>query len=53
MYSNNILNFQVSTTILYACKMKVWKLIEQPSYVCVFVCVCMCECVLGTIYKRR
>ena len=28
MYSNNILNFQVSTTILNACTKRVWKLIE-------------------------
>ena len=30
MYSNNILNFQKSTTILNACTKKVWKLIECP-----------------------
>ena len=28
MYSNNILNFQESMTILNACTKKVWKLIE-------------------------
>ena len=28
MYSNNIVNFQESTTILNACTKKVWKLIE-------------------------
>ena len=32
MYSNNILNFQESTTILNACIKKVWKLIEGTSY---------------------
>ena len=34
MYSNNILNFQESTTILNACtkKKKVWKLIECTTY---------------------
>ena len=31
MYSNNILDFQESTTILNVQK-KVWKLFEQPSY---------------------
>ena len=31
MYSNKILNFQVSTTILNACT-KVWKLIEVTTY---------------------
>ena len=33
MYSNNIVNFQVSTTILNACTKKVWKLIEYTTYV--------------------
>ena len=32
MYSNNILNFQESTTILYACPNKVWELIECTTY---------------------
>ena len=32
MYSNNILNFQESTTILNACTKKVWKLIECTVY---------------------
>ena len=30
MYSNNILNFQESMTILNACTKKVWKLIKAP-----------------------
>ena len=33
MYSNNILNFQESTTILYTCTKKVWKLIECSTYI--------------------
>ena len=32
MYSNNILNFKVSTTILDACTKKVWKLIKGTTY---------------------
>ena len=32
MYSNNILNFQESMTILNACPKKVWKLIECTTY---------------------
>ena len=32
MYSNNILNFQESRTILNACTKKVWKLIECTTY---------------------
>ena len=32
MYSNNIVNFQESTTILNACTQKVWKLIECTTY---------------------
>ena len=35
MYSNNILNLQVSMTIFNACtKKKVWKLIEFSMYIC-------------------
>ena len=33
MYSNNILNFQESITILNACTKKVWKLIECTTYI--------------------
>ena len=33
MYSNNILNFHKSTTILNACTKKVWKLIEGTTYI--------------------
>ena len=33
MYSNNILNFQESTTILNACTKIVWKLIECTTYI--------------------
>ena len=33
MYSNNIVNFQESSTILNAHKKKVWKLIVCPSYI--------------------
>ena len=32
MYSNNILNFQESMTILNACTKKIWKLIEGTTY---------------------
>ena len=39
MYSNNILNFQESTTILNAHTKKVWKLIIYTLYVCLCVCV--------------
>ena len=33
MHIYNILNFQESTTILNACTNKVWKLIEDTSYI--------------------
>ena len=39
MYSNNIVNFQESTTILNSCTKIVWKLIESTSYIkttCIF-----------------
>ena len=43
MYSNNILNFQESTTILNSCTIKVWKPIVYISYVClVYVCMYVC-----------
>ena len=37
MESNNILNFQKSTTILDACTKIVWKLIEGTSYICIYI----------------
>ena len=33
MYSNNIVNFQESTTILNACTKKVWKIVEDTTYI--------------------
>ena len=36
MYSNNIVNFQESMTILNACTKKVWKLIEGTTYELLF-----------------
>ena len=55
MYSNNIVNFQESTTILNACTKKVWKLIEGTTYmyiyiyiyIYIYVCVCVC------VYNRN
>ena len=32
MYSNNIVNFEESTTILNACAKKIWKLTESTTY---------------------
>ena len=37
IYSNNILNFQESTTILNAHTKKVWKLIEYTTYICLWL----------------
>ena len=60
MYSNNIVNFQESTTILNAHTKKVWKVIICTSYihiyiykfslVCMCVCVCVCVCIYIYIY---
>ena len=36
MYSNNIVNFQESMTILNACTKNVWKLIECTTYMDIF-----------------
>ena len=41
MYSNNILNFQESTTILNTCTKKVWKLIECTTYMIIFIQLCI------------
>ena len=58
MYSNNILNCQVSMTILNACTKKVWKLIEGttnilksditfvPTWYCGMYELCQCKCVI-------
>ena len=35
MYSNNIVNFQESTTSLNACTKKVWKLIKGTTYIAI------------------
>ena len=37
MYSNNIVNFQESTTILNACTNEVWKLIEYTTYIFIYI----------------
>ena len=37
MYSNNILNFQKSTTILNACTKKVWKFIVCTLYIYIYL----------------
>ena len=44
MYSNNILNFQESKTILNACTKKLWKLIESTTY--------LKYVVLGSLYLK-
>ena len=45
MYSNNILNFQESTTILNARTKKGWKLIVCTSYIYIYIYICVCVCV--------
>ena len=37
MYSNNIVNFQESMTILNACTKKVRKLIESTTYIYIYI----------------
>ena len=37
MYSNNIVNFQESTTMLNACTKKVWELIEATTYIYIYI----------------
>ena len=56
MYSNNIVNFQESMTILNACTIKVWKLIECTTYVKEELCICLSKyvyvCVFVCIYVK-
>ena len=42
MYSNNIVNFQESTTILNACTKKSGNLLKASR---IYVCACVCVCV--------
>ena len=49
MYSNNIVNFQESTTILNTfTKKKVWKFSECTTYIYIYIYIyiymCVCEC---------
>ena len=44
LYSNNIVNFEESTTILNACTKKSGNLLSAPR-ICVCVCVCARVCV--------
>ena len=53
MYSNNILNFQESTTILNAHTKKVWKLNVCPSYLNIFVCTNLLFCLLHPFLYLR
>ena len=46
MYSNNILNFQETTTILNANTKKVWKPIVCTSYIYIICFICLCCCTL-------
>ena len=45
MYSNNILNFQESMTILNACTKNVRKLIECTTYIYIFIYTYVCVCI--------
>ena len=53
MYSDNILNFQESTTILNAGSKEVWQLIDGTTYMCECVCVCMCVRTLVCVFVER
>ena len=58
IYSNNIVNFQVSTTILNACTKKVWKPIEGNTYIllialCEMNINCCRRCLWCNGYRRR
>ena len=51
IYSNDILNFQESTTILNACIKKSGNLLNTPRiYIYIYIYVCVCVCVLYTCF---
>ena len=45
IYSNNIMNFQESTTILNTCTKKAWNRIEGTSYIYMYVYICVFVCI--------
>ena len=51
MCSNNIVNFQESTTILNACTKKVWKLIEYAMYIYIYIYIYISIKVSLSIYN--
>ena len=57
MYSNNIVNFQESTTILNACTKSLETYRRDHVYICVCVCVCVwvcvCVCVFVCVYSNN
>ena len=54
MYSNNIVNFQESTTILNACTKEAWKPIEGTTYIYIYmhmyICIYACMYIYAYIY---
>ena len=52
VYSNNILNFQESKTILNACTKKVWKLIECTTYNTIIWDIFVFSIVFDRLLKR-
>ena len=53
MYSNNILNFQESTTILNACTKNVWKPIDGTTYLLSYFCLPKLQTNSGWKGKRK
>ena len=52
MYSNKIVNFQESTTILNPCTKKVWKLIEGTTYISHLSMACIFyKCIFGYYFS--
>ena len=54
MYSNKILNFQESTTILNACTKKSGNLLNAPRIsISIYIYICVCACVCVCVRKKE
>ena len=51
--SNNIVNFQVSTTILNACAKNVWKCIECTMCIYIYIYIYIYACQINSILKYQ
>ena len=53
MYSNKIMNFQKSTTILNACKKSLETYWMHQIYIYIYIYICVCVCVCVCVFPSR